>query len=137
MTRIGSKTISQLGFGLCLICLWFGLTVVPAAAEGGTSKKNVASIPQKDKGSSTDNLQNQINDLDGQIQKLREKSLELQEQTQAKLQAQLDGLKRQRDNLIPRIEKLRDNSELAWQDIKENIQKAIEDLKASVDTMKK
>jgi uncharacterized protein YoxC len=75
--------------------------------------------------------------LDGEIQKLREQSLELQEKTRAKLQAQLEGFKQQRDTLIPRIEKLRDNSETAWQDIKENIQKAIEDLKASVETMEK
>ena len=63
--------------------------------------------------------------------------MELQEKTRAKLQAHLEGLKQQRENLIPRIEKLRDNSETAWQDIKGNIQKAIEDLKASVDTMEK
>jgi uncharacterized coiled-coil DUF342 family protein len=107
------------------------------AAEGGTTPKGPAASSQKDTSLSTDNLQKQINDLDGQIQKLREQSLELQEKTRAKLQAHLDGLKQQRDNLIPRIEKLRDNSETAWQDIKGNIQKAIEDLKASVDTMEK
>ena len=73
--------------------------------------------------------------LDGQIQKLREKSLQLQEKTRAKLQAQLEHFKKERDTLVPRIEKLRDNSELAWQDIKENIQKVIEDLNTSVDTI--
>lgn len=125
------------GVGLLFGCLWLGLSVVSVGAEGGTTPKNSATSSQKDTGLSTDNLQKQISDLDGQIQKLREQSLELQEKTRAKLQAQLEGFKQQRDTLIPRIEKLRDNSETAWQDIKENIQKAIEDLKASVETMEK
>ncbi len=86
---------------------------------------------------STENLNKQITDLETQIQKLRDQSIELQEKTRAKLQAQLDNFKKQQDTLIPRIEQLRDNSETAWQDIKENIQKAIEDLKLSVDSMKK
>ncbi len=127
----------QFGIGILFGCLWLGLSVFSMAAEGGTTPKGSAASPQKDTGLWTDNLQKQISDLDGQIQKLREQSLELQEKTRAKLQAHLEGLKQQRDNLIPRVEKLRDNSELAWQDIKENIKKAIEDLKASVDTMEK
>jgi TolA-binding protein len=127
----------QLGIGLLFGCMWLGLSVVPVAAEGGTTPKGSPASSKKDTSLSTDNLQKQISDLDGQIQKLREQSLELQEKTRAKLQAHLEGLKQQRDNLIPRIEKLRDNSETAWQDIKGNIQKAIEDLKASVDTMEK
>lgn len=136
--NLGTRKLSrQLGFVLCFVCLWIGLTVVPAAAEGGASKKEAASAPQKNGELSSDNLQKQITDLDGQIQKLREQSLALQEKTRAKLQEQLDNFKQQRDTLIPRIEKLRDNSETAWQDIKENIQKAIEDLKSSVDTIKK
>ena len=117
------------------LCLCF--SVLPVTAEGKTTPKGAAASPQKDTRLSTDNLQKQINDLDGQIQKLREQSLELQEKTRAKLQAQLNGLKQQRDTLLPRIEKLRDNSEAAWHDIKENIQKAIEDLKVSVDTIEK
>jgi len=127
----------QFSIGLLFVCLWLGFSVVPVAAEGGATPKGSAASSQKDTGLSTDNLQKQISDLDGQIQKLREQSLELQEKTRAKLQAHLEGLKQQRDNLIPRIEKLQDNSELAWQDIKENIKKAIKDLKASVDTMEK
>jgi TolA-binding protein len=127
----------QFGIGLLFAFLWLGLIVVPVAAEGGTTPKGSAVSSKKDTGLSTDKLQKQINDLDSQIQDLREKSLELQQKTRAKLQAQLDGLKQQRDTLLPRIEKLQDNSETAWKDIKENIQKAIEDLKASVDTMEK
>jgi len=123
--------------GLLFGYLWLGLCVVPVAAEGGTTPKGPAASSQKDTNLSSDNLQKQINDLDGQIQKLREQSLELQEKTRAKLQDQLSSLKQQRDTLLPRIEKLRDNSETAWHDIKENIQKAIEDLKASIDTMEK
>lgn len=127
---LSNNTISmQLGIGFFLVCLCLGFSVVPAAAEGEASKK--------DSGLSTDGLQKQITDLDGQIQRLREQSLALQEKTRAKLQEQLEFLKNERDSLIPRIEKLRDNSELAWQDIKENIQKAIEDLNTSVDTTKK
>ena len=127
----------QFSIGLLFgyLCLCF--SVLPVAAEGKTTPKGAGASSQKDTSLSTDNLQKQINDLDGQIQKLREQSLELQEKTRAKLQAQLSGLKRQRDTLLPRIEKLRDNSEAAWHDIKENIQKAIEDLKVSVDTMEK
>ena len=127
----------QLGLVLLFACLWMGYTVFPAAAEGGVSKQGAPSPTPKDSGVSSENLQKQITDLDGQIQKLREQSLALQEKTRAKLQEQLDTFKQQRDTLIPRIEKLRDNSETAWQDIKENIQKAIEDLKTSVDTMEK
>jgi TolA-binding protein len=122
--------------GLTLSCLGLGLGVLPSGADGGAEKKVAASSPQKDK-LSNENLQKQIGDLDVQIQKLREQSLELQEKTRAKLQMQLDGLKQQRDTLLPRIEKLRDSSEAAWQDVKENIQKTIEDLKASVDAMEK
>ncbi len=130
------KMNKHLVIGLILACFWLGFAVVPAAAETEAKKKIPAPTSQKDSGLSTENLQKQISDLDGQIQKLREQSLALQERTRAKLQSQLDGLKQQRDTLIPRIEKLRDNSELAWQDIKENIQKAIEDLNTSVDTIK-
>jgi len=136
--NLGTRRLSRrLGFVLCFVCLWIGLTVVPAAAVGGASKQEAASPTPKDDGLSSENLQKQITDLDGQIQKLREQSLALQERTREKLQTQLDNFKQQRDTLIPRIEKLRDNSETAWQDIKENIQKAIEDLKSSVDTMEK
>ena len=127
----------QWGVVLWFAFLWVVLPVVFVSAEGGAGSKEAASPSQKDENLSTDTLQKQIADLDGQIQKLREQSLALQEKTRAKLQEQLSHLKQQRDSLIPRIEKLRDNSETAWQDIKENIQKAIEDLKTSVDTMDK
>ncbi len=129
------KMSKPLGLGVFLVCLWLGVAVVPVAAEGGTNKKSPASSSQENADFSTGTLQQQITDLDGQIQKLREKSLELQEKTRAKLQAQLEHFKKERDSLVPRIEKLRDNSELAWQDIKENIQKVIEDLNTSVDTI--
>jgi TolA-binding protein len=133
---VKQKLGRQFGIGLLFAFLWFGLSVFPVSAESGTTPKSAISS-KKDTSLSTDNLQKQINDLDGQIQNLREKSLELQQKTRAKLQAQLDGLRQQRDTLLPRIEKLQDNSEAAWKDIKENIQKAIEDLKASVDTIEK
>lgn len=134
---VKQKLGRQFGIGLLFAFLWFGLSVVSVSAESGTTSKGSAISSKKDTNLSTDNLQKQINDLDGQIQNLREKSIELQQKTRAKLQAQLDGLKQQRDTLLPRIEKLQDNSEAAWKDIKENIQKAIEDLKASVDTIEK
>ena len=124
-----------LALGWFLVCFCFGLAVVPVGAEGGANEKSAATASEENSGFSTDTLQEQITDLDGQIQKLREKSLELQEKTRAKLQAQLELFKKERDTLVPRIEKLRDNSELAWQDIKENIQKVIEDLNTSVDTV--
>lgn len=127
----------QLTLGLTLVCFGLSLGDLPAAAAAEAKKDPPASTSQKSSDLSTDNLQKQISDLDGQIQKLREQSLVLQEKTRAKLQEQLDGLRQQSNTLIPRIEKLRDNSETAWQDIKENIQKTIEDLKTSVDTMKK
>ena len=134
--RVANQKMSQrVGSIFMLVCFCLSLSGGPVAAEA--QKEAPASSSQKDGGLSTDNLQKQISDLDGQIQKLREQSLALQEKTRAKLQQQLDGLRQQRDTLIPRIEKLRDNSETAWQDIKENIQKAIEDLKTSVDTMEK
>ncbi len=125
----------RLAVGVFLVCFLFGPALVSVAAEGGANQKSPASSSQDNMGLSTDTLQKQITDLDSQIQKLREKSLELQEKTRAKLQAQLEYFKKERDTLVPRIEKLRDNSELAWQDIKENIQKVIEDLNASVDTV--
>ena len=134
---VKQKLGRQFGIGLLFAFLCFGLSVVSVSAESGTTSKGSAISSKKDTNLSTDNLQKQINDLDGQIQNLREKSIELQQKTRAKLQAQLDGLKQQRDTLLPRIEKLQDNSEAAWKDIKENIQKAIEDLKASVDTIEK
>ncbi len=137
MKRSSLTADRQLGLGWCFACFCFGFAIVSTPAESGGSTKESVSSTQKESELPTDNLQKQITDLDSQIQKLREKSLELQEKTRAKLQAQLDNLKKQRDTLIPRIEKLRDNSEIAWQDIKVNIQKAIEDLKTSVDSMEK
>ncbi len=133
---VASQNMSTpLGLGVLLVCLWLSVVVAPVAAENGATKKSAAASSQGITGLTTDTLQEQITDLDGQIQRLREKSLELQEKTRAKLQAQLEQFKKERDNLVPRIEKLRDNSELAWQDIKENIQKVIEDLNTSVDTI--
>ena len=134
---VNQSMSKPLALGLFLVYFLFGLAVVPVAAEGGANQKSPASSSQENTGISTDTLQQQITDLDGQIQRLREKSVELQEKTRAKLQAQLEYFKKERDTLVPRIEKLRDSSELAWQDIKENIQKVIEDLNTSVDTVKK
>ncbi len=126
---------TPLALGVFVVCFWLSVVVIPVAAEDGATKKSSDASSQGVTGLTTDTLQEQITDLDGQIQRLREKSLELQEKTRAKLQAQLEQFKKERDNLVPRIEKLRDNSELAWQDIKENIQKVIEDLNTSVDTI--
>ena len=131
------KIISQCGLGLCFVCMWLGLGLVPAVAEDAVATKGSAATAENNRIFSTENLQKQISDLDGQIQKLREQSMALQEKTRAKLQSHLEMLRRERDILLPRIKKLRDNSARAWQDVKENIQKAIEDLKASVDTMEK
>jgi hypothetical protein len=132
------RTLSRsFAVGLFFACLWLGLAVISAAAEGEASQKNSAATSGKSSDFSTDNLKEQITNLDGQIQKLREQSLALQEQTRAKLQAQLDILKQHQDALVPRIEILRDHSERAWEDIKDNIQKTIEDLKVSIDTMDK
>ena len=131
------KIIRQCGLGLCLVCVWLGLGLVPSMAEDKVATKGSAATSENNSILSTDNLQKQISDLDGQIQKLREQSLALQEKTRAKLQSHLEMLRRERDTLLPRIEKLRDNSERAWLDIKESIQRAIEDLTASVDSMKK
>jgi TolA-binding protein len=127
----------RVGVGLVAALLFLGTGVALVAAEAASSNKASEATAVGGDDLSTDNLNKQINDLDAQIQKLRDQSLELQEKTRAKLQAQLENFKKQQDSLIPRIEKLRDNSETAWQDIKENIQKAIEDLKLSVDSMKK
>ncbi len=125
------------GAGLFFACLWLGLAVIPAVAEGEAGQKGSAEISGKSSDVFIDHLKEQITSLDGQIKKLREQSLALQEKARTMLQSQLDILKQQQDTLIPRIEKMRDTSEKAWRDIKENIQKTIEDLKASVDTMDK
>ncbi|HNP27682.1 MAG TPA: hypothetical protein PKK23_01470 [Nitrospirales bacterium] len=131
------SVVSALRMGWFIACLVLGTGVVCSSAEGTAGKKVPGSGPAGGEEFSTDNLNKQITDLENQIQKLRDQSLELQERTRAKLQAQLDNFKKQQETLIPRIEQLRDNSETAWQDIKENIQQAIEDLKLSVDSMKK
>lgn len=126
----------MLGMGWVIAYLSLGSGVPFVSAENPAGKKPRPEAVVGDE-FSTENLNKQITDLETQIQKLRDQSLELQEKTRAKLQSQLDNFKKQQDTLIPRIEQLRDNSETAWQDIKENIQKAIEDLKLSVDSMKK
>ncbi len=123
-----------LGWVIAWLFLGMGVTFV-SAEDSAVKKPGPVAAGVEDL--STENLNKQITDLETQIQKLRDQSIELQEKTRAKLQAQLDNFKKQQDTLIPRIEQLRDNSESAWQDIKENIQKAIEDLKLSVDSMKK
>lgn len=127
----------MLGTGWLVVCLSLGIGLSFVSAEGTADKKVPGPTAAGGDEFSTDNLNKQITELETQIQKLRDQSLELQEKTRAKLQSQLDNFKKQQDTLIPRIEQLRDNSETAWQDIKENIQKAIEDLKLSVDSMKK
>lgn len=116
------------------ICLGTGTSPVAAGEESSGKPPGPTSTRE---GLSTDSLDKQITDLDAQIQKLRDQSLDLQEKTRAKLQAQLEILRKQQDTLIPRIEKLRSDSETAWEEIKENIQKAVEDLKLSVDSLKK
>ncbi|GJL57391.1 MAG: hypothetical protein NPIRA03_02480 [Nitrospirales bacterium] len=126
----------SLGRGCTLACLFLGIGMPIVSAEDTADKKTGPGAARVDD-LSTESLNKQITDLEIQIQKLRDQSIELQEKTRAKLQAQLDIFKKQQDTLIPRIEQLRDNSETAWQDIKENIQKAIEDLKLSVDSIKK
>ncbi|MDR4461316.1 MAG: hypothetical protein MRJ67_12520 [Nitrospirales bacterium] len=128
--------VSLLGIGWIMACLFLGSGVSLVSAEDRAGKKT-GSVAAGGDEFSTENLNKQITDLETQIQKLRDQSIELQEKTRAKLQAQLENFKKQQDTLIPRIEQLRDNSETAWQDVKENIQKAIEDLKLSVDSMKK
>lgn len=118
--------------GLCL-----GTSIFPVAAGEESSKNLPGPISPGGESLSTESLDKQITDLDAQIQKLRDQSLDLQEKTRAKLQAQLEILRKQQDTLIPRIEKLRSDSETAWEEIKENIQKAVEDLKLSVDSLNK
>lgn len=118
--------------GLCL-----GTDTCPVAAGEESSGNLPGPVSPGREGLSTDSLDKQITDLDAQIQKLRDQSLDLQEKTRAKLQAQLEILRKQQDTLIPRIEKLRSDSETAWEEIKENIQKAVEDLKLSVDSLNK
>ena len=125
---------SPITMGTLTLCLFLGLAV-PNVESGEKSSSGKAGTSSTD--NSTENLHHQIDDLEAQIQKLREQSLELQEKTRLRLKAQIDLLQKQRDSLVPRIERLRDNSETAWQDIKENIQKAIEELKQSVDVMEK
>ncbi|KPK25120.1 MAG: hypothetical protein AMK69_15110 [Nitrospira bacterium SG8_3] len=127
----------RLGISLVMASLFLGTGISVVAAEAASSNKAQGATANEGTDLSTDSLNKQINDLDAQIQNLRDQSLELQEKTRAKLQAQLEHLKTQQETLIPRIERLRDNSETAWQDIKENIQKAIEDLKLSADSMKR
>jgi TolA-binding protein len=127
----------RMGILLAAVTLSLGFGVSLVAAEGASSNKAPGPTAPGGDDLSTDSLNKQINDLEVQIQKLRDQSLELQEKTRAKLQAQLENFKKQQDTLIPRIEQLRDNSETAWKDIKVNIQKAIEDLKLSVESMKK
>lgn len=126
-----------LGIGLIIACLSLGADILPVAAENTSNARVSGSDTTGEEDFSAESLNKQINDLDAQIQKLRDQSLELQEKTRAKLQVQLEMLKKQQDSLIPRIEKLRIDSETAWEEIKENIQKAVEDLKHSVDSMKK
>ncbi len=133
---VESRTLSQaFGVGVFSVCLWLGLGVIPAVAEGEASQEGSVATSGETSAFSIDHLKDQITNLDSQIQKLREQSLALQEKTREKLQSQLDILKQQQDALLPRIEIFRDDSERAWLDIKENIQKAIEDLKASVEAM--
>lgn len=121
-------------FGISTLC--FLLAFEPFLAQSAEPPSSGQTDPSQSD-ATTENLHEQINDLESQIQKLRAQSLELQEKTRLKLRAQIDLLQKQRDSLVPRIERLRDNSETAWQDIKENIQKAIEELKRSVDVMEK
>ena len=135
-SRSQSKGLFHLNlvFGMCTLC--FFLVSEPFLAQSAEPPSTGQPFTSQSD-ATTENLHEQINDLESQIQKLRAQSLELQEKTRLKLRAQIDLLQKQRDSLVPRIERLRDNSENAWQDIKENIQKAIEELKRSVDVMEK
>jgi TolA-binding protein len=127
----------SMGILIALVAFSLVCGVSLVGAEGASGNRASGPTTEGKDDLSTESLNKQINDLDAQIKKLRDQSLELQQKTQAKLQIQLENFKKQQDTLIPRIEMLRDNSETAWQDIKENIQKAIEDLKLSVESMKK
>ena len=77
-------------------------------------------------------VRKQFHDLEDNMQALKNKSSDLHEATQSKLNEQFKTLKEQKKEILLKIEDFRHSSENRWQDIRESILNTMNDLKESL-----
>ena len=78
-------------------------------------------------------VREQLQDLDSQLAALQDKGVVLKEKGRAELIAQIDKLKLQKNDLLPKLEMAARSSEATWRDVKQGIDQAVQDLKVAVD----
>ena len=78
-------------------------------------------------------MRDQLQKLDSQLAVLKDKGEVLREKTRSELIVQLDKIKLQKNDILPRLELAARSSEAAWQDVKQGIDQAVEDLKIAVE----
>ncbi len=103
----------------------------PTKQLSETIDKHLQAV-SKDKQEFKQYIQEQFHDLEDKMQALREKSTNLHETTQAKLNEKIETLKDRKKEIFSKIEDFRTSSENTWKDIRENILNSMNDLQESL-----
>ena len=78
-------------------------------------------------------VRDQLEVLDARLQALKDKGDILREKTRSELNNQLDKIKVQKNDILPKIESAARSGEASWQDMKQGIDRAVQDLIVAVD----
>ncbi|MGB0909359.1 MAG: hypothetical protein ACPGYT_03280 [Nitrospirales bacterium] len=124
---------------LLLVIACVGFTGLAYSASEATSSAEVSdtleehlALALKEKREFEEYIRRQLHDLEDKMQVLKEKSTDLHETTQSKLNENIEILKEQKKEILSKIEDFRNSSENAWKDIRESILNSLNDLEQSL-----